>query len=194
MHFALLIIFTNLSMATLPSLGHPSEWSTLPRNELNPSARTQVPCAQYFSFAHLRMAAAVPFFTFHFSTFEKANLVLHNPVLHLPQPLLFFRVAQCHHSSHKVFEVFHVLERVQSGFSILEDWKINRISSTIWSYVKVSESDPFDMRSPWLGRWEGFPVALQQSKLTHSKWNTAQVHEIPAVFKGNFGLTTVDTV
>ena len=116
MHFALLIIFTNLSMATLPSLGHPSEWSTLPRNELNPSARTQVPCAQYFSFAHLRMAAAVPFFTFHFSTFEKANLVLHNPVLHLPQPLLFFRVAQCHHSSHKVFEVFHVLERVQSGF------------------------------------------------------------------------------
>ena len=66
MHFALLIIFTNLSMATLPSLGHPSEWSTLPRNELNPSARTQVPCAQYFSFAHLSCCSSL----FHFSFFD----------------------------------------------------------------------------------------------------------------------------
>ena len=50
---------TNLSMATLPSLGHPSEWSTLPRNELNPSARTQVPCAQY-SFHDRHLIWAIP--------------------------------------------------------------------------------------------------------------------------------------
>ena len=197
MHFSLLIIFTNLSMATLPSLGQPSEWSTLPRNELNPSARTQVPCAQYFSFAHLRKAAAVPFFTFHFLIFWKSKP--RSSQSSPPSPSTSLVLQGCTVSP-QFAQGLRSLSRAGKGqlrfFDILmrNRWKINRISSKIWSYVKVSESDPFDMRSPWLGRWEGFPVALQQSKLIHSKWNASQVHDIPAVFRGNLGLTTVDTV
>lgn len=91
-------------------------------------------------------------FLFRFMLFKRMNLIFHNPVLHLPQPLLFLRVAECDHSSHQVFKVFHVL---QSGPRFTQ---IN----VSWSYVKISESDPLHVRPPWLGRWQGFSVPLQQ--------------------------------
>ena len=180
MHFALLIIFTNLSMATLPSLGHPSEWSTLPRNELNPSARTQVPCAQYFSFAHLRINGSCSS-PFHFSCFNFRKSKPRSSQSSPPSPSTSLVLQGCKVSP-QFAQGLRSLSRAGKGpvrfYCILmrNRWKINRISSTIWSYVKVSESDPFDMRSPWLGRWKGLPIALQQSKLIHSK------NEILAMF------------
>ena len=41
---------------------------------------------------------------------DPGALVLHDPVLHLPQPLLLLGVAQGHYCPHQVFKIFHVLE------------------------------------------------------------------------------------
>ena len=117
------MILTNLSIATLPSLGQPSEWSTLPRNELNPSARTQVPCAQILTYFVPSSWRLLSFWRSCYMILKKTNLIFDNPVLHLSQPLLFLRIAKCDHSSHQVFKIFHMLQSGPSGFMLLQ-WDI----------------------------------------------------------------------
>ena len=144
-------------MATLPSLGQPSLWSTFPRNELKPSARTQVPWKPQIK----RYSS----FLFSFPDFEGKwmNLVFNNPVLHLSQSLLFFSAAKCDHRSHKVFKVFHMLQRV---FLWYFGWwyfviilRQNLLLYSGWWYFVIILRRNLWTWSPWHGAFLAWEVA-----------------------------------
>ena len=143
---------TDLSMATLPSLGQPSEWSTLPRKELKPSARTQVPCKPQI----ITCPAEVFWLPLQFADLcflkDQPRFSQSSP----PSPSVSPVPQGC-----KVWRRFaRGLQSLSRAAKLPRFYVVPAEISVSWSYVKISESDPLHMRPSWLGRWQGFSVAL----------------------------------
>ena len=145
--------------------------------------------------AHLRMAAAVPFSFFDLLKKQTSFFTIQSSIsLNLSCSSGLHSVTTVRTRSSKSFTCWkgstkafrHFNEKQMKNKQDIIKNMILRQSLWKWSlWHEVSLA------------WEvgGVPRRPATIKInSRQKWNTGQVHEIPAVFKGNFWLTTVDTI